>query len=784
MSGFGEEKKGRFPPDPLSPGGFKAGQSGRIKFDLFIGLHTLAKDEPGLAEALEADENKVRQLRAQIVAGARKNHILERELQEIDDKIKLLVKNRISVQEVIAHSQGAIQEEKGGPDVSGDLSIASKKTHYEDLFYLLQSKPRYLAKLARLVDAKDTPTFVQTVVFDMYGDQYDTREERLLLSMFKMMLQDELAASNDKGSLLRANTAVTQMLSAYAKRGQGLSVLKGVLEEPLRKITAQKSLNLEINPAKVYSQMIIDYETREGKESPLPKQVDDDTAASHPDVQKIIAERKGKLVTSADVILTRIVNGAESIPYGMRWICRQLSELAKQRFPDIDRHQVGSLMGGYIYLRFFNPIIVTPDAINFVDQKPSRLMRRNLILIAKVLQNLSNGLLFGDKETYMKPLNDFIKDKTEPLQKYFQQLIKVDDLHDALQVDKFLEHTSANILNISLQQIVLIHSLAHHHLDALAKDDSDALRAVLKNLGTPPALGAKDGNRPVALSLSEVRSARMGSAAVDQFVGERTPPLVLQAKKSLLNLLRKLPPAPGKAQHILPYLEDHKAQALAKGDAEMVDGINNAVAMLRTLYGMNLLPKEASEHETFDMFLWTFVQEAMNRRSRIDATKKRLTMIESACETIEAHHKYLLSRLELYKMYLDNVRAGQSQQQAAVAAKNPEKKKLFDKVLKYTHQELEQNGVISQTNAAVKRGVLKKCYYAFSMVSPGRFKVELHLKKGVDIQLLKKPIELNLEDLLQMQEKGQASLEFDYVTLNVSILVHLLNTKFMVHVAK
>jgi len=126
--GVGEEKKFRPPEPPSSPGAPRKSEfpSGRIKFDLFIGLHTLAKDEPGLAEALEADENKVRQLRAQIVAGARKNHILERELQEIDEKIKLLVKNRISVQEVIAHSQGVVVEEKSAP--VDDLSIREKKT--------------------------------------------------------------------------------------------------------------------------------------------------------------------------------------------------------------------------------------------------------------------------------------------------------------------------------------------------------------------------------------------------------------------------------------------------------------------------------------------------------------------------------------------------------------------------------------------------------------------------------------------------------------------------------
>jgi len=134
-------------------------------------------------------------------------------------------------------------------------------------------------------------------------------------------------------------------------------------------------------------------------------------------------------------------------------------------------------------------------------------------------------------------------------------------------------------------------------------------------------------------------------------------------------------------------------------------------------------------------------------------------------------------------MYLDNVRKGQSQV-SVPAKKVQEKKKIFDTIIKMTHEQLEQGGIVSQTNAAIKRGVLKKCYYAFSMSAPGRFKVEVHLKKGIELKLLKKPIELNLEDLLQMQEKGTISLEIDYVTLNVNLLIHFLNTKFMVHVAR
>ena len=39
---------------------------------------------------------------------------------------------------------------------------------------------------------------------------------------------------------------------------------------------------------------------------------------------------------------------------------------------------------------------------------PSKDMRRGLLLIAKVIQNLANNVLFGAKEPYMFPLNDFL----------------------------------------------------------------------------------------------------------------------------------------------------------------------------------------------------------------------------------------------------------------------------------------------------------------------------------------------------------------------------------------
>lgn len=75
-----------------------------------------------------------------------------------------------------------------------------------------------------------------------------------------------------------------------------------------------------------------------------------------------------------------------------------------KRFPEAKFTAVGA----FIFLRFFCPAIVAPDVEGLVSTPPSREMRRGLLLIAKVVQNLANNVLFGAKEPFMFPLNDFL----------------------------------------------------------------------------------------------------------------------------------------------------------------------------------------------------------------------------------------------------------------------------------------------------------------------------------------------------------------------------------------
>jgi hypothetical protein len=104
-----------------------------------------------------------------------------------------------------------------------------------------------------------------------------------------------------------------------------------------------------------------------------------------------------------------------------RIIASYFAEFAREWSPS----QVWPLVGGFLLLRYVNPALSTPEVYGLLpDGKlPSAKARRNLVLITKILQNLSNGVEFGKKELYMMKVNSFIVEYKKKMESYFQTVI-------------------------------------------------------------------------------------------------------------------------------------------------------------------------------------------------------------------------------------------------------------------------------------------------------------------------------------------------------------------------
>jgi len=125
-------------------------------------------------------------LRELAIRKIRENLELEREVNTLDVKIELLVKNQISIQEVVHSSK---KKKKNAQATEPTESIFSNKTPdkekrrkyklYQNLFYLVQTNQKYLAKLMiRLnsIGSNQIKTIENTVMF-LYGYAKKKREE-------------------------------------------------------------------------------------------------------------------------------------------------------------------------------------------------------------------------------------------------------------------------------------------------------------------------------------------------------------------------------------------------------------------------------------------------------------------------------------------------------------------------------------------------------------------------------------------------------------------------------
>lgn len=285
-------------------------------------------------------------------------------------------------------------------------------------------------------------------------------------------------------------------MTTYTRRGPGQSYLKGVLAERINSLIEHRELNLEINPVKVsdnpyfaqsrlieikifaqvYEQMVnaIQEETGELPED-LPRGISPELAAANPDVQNIIAPRLTMLMEIANSFLSTIIESINSVPYGIRWICKQIRSLTKvsdmfkmperlwltryvsqRKYPEATVYAICSLIGGFFFLRFINPAIVTPQAYMLIDSLPAnakhprrtltlvsrirycrnpsaKLINLRVIQIAKMLQNLANKPSYA-KEAYMMSLNPFIDNNKTRMNQFLNALCDVGDFYDTLEV--------------------------------------------------------------------------------------------------------------------------------------------------------------------------------------------------------------------------------------------------------------------------------------------------------------------------------------------------------------
>ena len=559
-------------------------------------------------------------------------------------------------------------------------------------------------------------SLLQTVMFTIYGNQYESREEHLLLTMFQSVLTYQFDHTPEYSSLLRANTPVSRMMTTYTRRGPGQSYLKVVLQSKINSLIELKDEDLEINPLKVYGNMIEQIERDTGSVPDyLPRGVTAEQAAENREVQAIIAPRLTMLMELANSFLETIIQGLDETPYGIRWICKQIRSLSKRKYPDANDQTVCTLIGGFFFLRFINPAIVTPRSYMLIEGQPDENPRRTLTYIAKMLQNLANKPSYA-KEPYMMKLQPFILQNKERVNKFMLDLCEVQDFYESLEMDNYVALSKKDLeLSITLNEVYATHALLEKHSAALAKDDNSHLNLILQELGPAPSQLPRKDNRTINLPLfSKWEHAIDDINAALDITAEEV--FFMEAKATFVQILRSLPPNSSVSRRPLRLDRVAEGAATLKNDAVMVRKGIRSMELLSQLQELGIIDKS----DGFSLLRDEVENELAHLGSLKEKVLEETKKLEEVFRTIRDHNTYLVGQLETYKSYLHNVRSqseGKSRGKQKVQVLGP---------YKFTHQQLEKEGVIQRSNVPENRRA--NIFFNFTSPLPGTFVISLHYK--------------------------------------------------------
>ncbi|KAI9096226.1 hypothetical protein DFS34DRAFT_159643 [Phlyctochytrium arcticum] len=197
------------------------------------------------------------------------------------------------------------------------------------------------------------------------------------LEFIQKVVKREVDGTDTPANLFRRNSMATRLLTIYAK-SQGNEYLVRTLQ-PLISELAERCppMSFEVDPIKL-------------------------APTDNPETNL-----RNLQIVSQGVLDSIVGPGASKVPIALREACLIVWRLVGSRFPDARVTAVG----GFLFLRFFCPAIVSPDSHGIVPASELRReLRRGLVLITKVVQNLANNVLFGVKESFMSGANDVLRE--------------------------------------------------------------------------------------------------------------------------------------------------------------------------------------------------------------------------------------------------------------------------------------------------------------------------------------------------------------------------------------
>lgn len=260
------------------------------------------------------------------------------------------------------------------------------------------------------------------------------------LKLLKALVVQEIENTNRVVDLLRRNSVATRMLSLYAKK-YGSKYLATTFDPIIE--------DLANYPDKYVFELNVDKVASQNK----------------------AVENVEKFMKVLSLFSKSLHNSCKIMPKSFKYICKTIYDSTAKIFPEFVIASVGS----FLFLRFFCPAICAPEAEGLLKHPPKREVRRSLLLLAKVIQNMANGTLYSLKMPLLYERMDELTRTNEDIVSFMRESAMYDTsvLLDISPDVEFITDAESRKCKIEDKDMKFIHGYLYNHWDEIKASNID-----------------------------------------------------------------------------------------------------------------------------------------------------------------------------------------------------------------------------------------------------------------------------------------------------------------------
>lgn len=368
------------------------------------------------------DQLRIDTLRKEVVELLRTNQTLETEVGELDTKIALILKNKMSFEDLVRAKRrhGAPVEESFNPPGGGDPFVGvhldrtsqRKLELFEHLFWTLQTEPQYLSRLLHKAtldpEMEKDCRLVEAVTLILFGFGHDKREEYLFHKLCQISVHEQILRSRSLHELADTRFAIISVAMQFVKPHLA-PYLRAMLTEHIQRVIQVEELDLSVDPVDIYNRILNAEESLTGIKSTLPRDLDaDQVLQTHAETRTLYIQHLQELRALTDLIAKTIVAATPLMPYTVRLLAREALLALRVRYQDHDDSELWPVVAKSVILPFIMPAIVAPETFD-IAENVDPVQRRNLVNIGNLFTHVAAQEYSKPERLVQLPLHEYIR---------------------------------------------------------------------------------------------------------------------------------------------------------------------------------------------------------------------------------------------------------------------------------------------------------------------------------------------------------------------------------------